>query len=491
MTKLYTAQVNGETASSSSSSSSSSEPPLKSTSQGKTLYEILNSTPDASRSDLKRNYINLVRQTHPDALISKEDDEIDDNSPEFQEIMQAWRTLSNPLERKRYDRKLRAEAFTTKVENAMGAFGKTAGPQFLNAFENVAIPFLRRSAATTVAGFTSIGEDLANYGTTTKDANATKDGGASTEESGLGGILSNALKSSQKARKAIDCLELMEKSRELKKRAEEEQTKAQDMRDEINTSMSKRVKLTLHTPDTKIDSLEALMILDGMNTVDEVKMKDIVRFRHTVSYEIKQLQQFEKDLQSSKKLNHSLEADMDRKTLALEQARANAKAAMQAEERARKALEDAINLVASTNHDVMQSTLSLETTDDKLRYNEMELERISKGMSKQQERVRVALRRKEEAIEEASGEKLYGDFKAEKIVDSAATIQALLKEERYLRAESARLDSVAERLLSRAEKLEKTAKEIEKEEDLAWEALEESVRVAKKAAESGYGKYSD
>ena len=70
----------------------------------------------------------------------------------------------------------------------------------------------------------------------------------------------------------------------------------------------------------------------------------------------------------------------------------------------------------------MKSTLSLETTYDKLRYNEIELERISKGMSKQQERVRVALRRKEEAIEEVSGDKLYGDFKAEKIEDSAATI---------------------------------------------------------------------
>lgn len=230
------------------------------------------------------------------------------------------------------------------------------------------------------------------------------------------------------------------------------------------------------------------MILDGMNTVDEVKMADIVRFRHTVSYEIEQLQKFEEDLNSSKKVNINLQRDMDRKTLALEQAKANAKAAAQAEERARKALEDAINLVASTNNDVMQSTLSLETTDDKLRYNEIELERISKGMTKQQERVRVALRRKEEAIDEASGEKLYGDFKAEKVDDSAATIEALLKEERYLRAESARLDAVAERLTSRAEKLENTAEKMEREENEAWEVLEESVRVAEKAAENGYGR---
>ena len=108
---------------------------------------------------------------------------------------------------------------------------------------------------------------------------------------------------------------------------QEEIKKSQDMKDELNTTMSKRVKLTLHTPDTKITSLEALMILDGMNTVDEVKMADIVRFRHTVSYEIEQLQKFEEDLNSSKKVNKNLQRDMDRKTLALEQAKANAKAA--------------------------------------------------------------------------------------------------------------------------------------------------------------------
>ena len=181
----------------------------------KTLYEILNSTPDATRADLKRNYIALVRQTHPDALLSNNnnnssniDDSSNNENPEFQEIMQAWKILSNPFDRKRYDRKLRAAAFTSQVENAVDAFGRSAGPQFLSAFENVAIPFMRKSAATTRAGFKSIGDDIANYGTSNS-------GG---KESGLGGIIANAVKSGQKAGKVVDCLELLEKSRELKKR---------------------------------------------------------------------------------------------------------------------------------------------------------------------------------------------------------------------------------------------------------------------------------
>ena len=260
------------------------------------------------------------------------------------------------------------------------------------------------------------------------------------------------------------------------------------MKDKLDDIMNERVKLTLHTPNAKLNSLEGLMILDGLNTLDEVKVTDVIRFRHTVSYEIEKLQEFESDLTSSQELNQNLKRDVGRKLSALEQAKANGRAAHQAEERARKALEDAKNLVASTNHDIQQSTLSLGITDDKLRYNELELERINAGITKQQERVRVALRRKEEAMQDASDEeKVYGDFKGESVEEKAEAIESLLKEERYLRAESARLENQSRRMASRAPKLEVTAEVMEKEEKIAWDALEESFRVAEKAAESEYG----
>jgi hypothetical protein len=255
------------------------------------------------------------------------------------------------------------------------------------------------------------------------------------------------------------------------------------MKEELDSIMNKRVRLSLHTPNTKLNSLEALMILDGMNTIDEVGMADIIRFRHTVSYEVEKLQEFESDLESSRELNRNLQRDKGRKMAALEQAKANAKAAEQAEERARKALEDAINLVASTTHDVTQSTLSLENTQDKLRYNDIELDKITTGMTKQQEKVRIALRRKEEAVQEAD-EKFRGDFKARRIEDSSETIQELAKEERYLRAESARLDAIAERLSSRARKLQINADILEKEENKAWETLEEEWKALEIAGEA-------
>jgi len=51
----------------------------------------------------------------------------------FDTIARAYRTLTTPLERKRYDRQLRAQAFTDDVEQAFDIFG-----------ERVVSPILRR-----------------------------------------------------------------------------------------------------------------------------------------------------------------------------------------------------------------------------------------------------------------------------------------------------------------------------------------------------------
>lgn len=172
----------------------------------KTLYQILNSPQNATRTELKNNYIALVRQTHPDAKIGVENYVRSDD--EFQTITQAWKTLSNPLERKRYDRMLRAKVFTKDFENAMDEIGKTAGPQFLNVFENVAIPFMRKGAATVTAGINAVSKDLKTYNEQDK-----KDQGR-----GINGILTNAYSATKKAGNAIDMLDMMEKSNELKKK---------------------------------------------------------------------------------------------------------------------------------------------------------------------------------------------------------------------------------------------------------------------------------
>ena len=58
---------------------------------------------------------------------------------------------------------------------------------------------------------------------------------------------------------------------------------------------------------------------------------------------------------------------------------------------------------------------------------------------------------------------------------------------RYLKAESARVHAKAESMERNAKKLLDRANELEEEEDKAYKALEEGLRVAKKAADTGYG----
>ena len=451
----------------------------------RTLYEILNSSPAASRIDIKRQYVKLVKLSHPDALGS---DSTADSEEQFQLITEAWKTLSNPLERKRYDRILRAQKFTNDVESLVGNVANTAGPQFMRAFENVAIPFLRRSAATTVAGFNAVSQDVKNYSSAKKqrqnaDINAKENTDASI---GMGAILSNAVVATQKAGKAIDIMELLEKSGELRKQAKIELKRSSKIRDELDEVMRKRVPLTLHTPNAKLSSLEAMIILDGFNTVDEVTVINALFSRKTVTYEIEQLQRIEEQIQETEERNQIIDTDLKRKTFSLEQAKANAAAALQAEERARKALEDAMVLVQSTKGDVMKSELSLNSLAEDQRNALVDMGRLGFNVDKQQEKLRLSLRRKERVLQDALG--IRGDFGQEMVETAEAEVKDLLKQEAFLRTESARVQATAERLESRSRKLIERASELEEEEEEAYKALEEGIRVAKRATEGGYGK---
>lgn len=72
-----------------------------------TLYEILGIAPTATKEELKRQYIVMAKLTHPDALISRQQSKNNvDTFPDFTEVADAYQILSNPMERKKYDRTL-------------------------------------------------------------------------------------------------------------------------------------------------------------------------------------------------------------------------------------------------------------------------------------------------------------------------------------------------------------------------------------------------
>lgn len=64
-------------------------------------YDILGLTPAASQDEVRRAYLRLARENHPD--LHPED--VPGYTRRFQEINEAYTNLHDPLERERFDRR--------------------------------------------------------------------------------------------------------------------------------------------------------------------------------------------------------------------------------------------------------------------------------------------------------------------------------------------------------------------------------------------------
>jgi hypothetical protein len=166
----------------------------------RTLYEILGASPTASRSELKQNYIRLARATHPDALIGVNVTGSDDLM-NFTQIAQAWKILSDEKERRKYDRSLVAEDFKKNVAKVATNVVESAAPRVKKAFDEYAMPFLRRTTVTTVATVSAAVDVLGNG-----------------EALDLGSAVVTGMKAAKAAGKVIDSIEYLEKSRILEER---------------------------------------------------------------------------------------------------------------------------------------------------------------------------------------------------------------------------------------------------------------------------------
>lgn len=175
-----------------------SDPPLEIKTK-KSLYEILRASPNATRTELKVQYLLMARETHPDARIGKSDSL--DTTVTFSEVSEAWKILSNPKYRRRYDRTLKAEEITEQIEKMADKMSKRAAPT-VKLLHSLAAPFLRRTAVTAVASFSAAADDLRKDGTNVNFGRAAKQG----------------IKAALAAGRIVKGMELWEKSQELEKR---------------------------------------------------------------------------------------------------------------------------------------------------------------------------------------------------------------------------------------------------------------------------------
>lgn len=92
-------------------------------------YEILGVGKDASQEEIKKKYRSLALKMHPDRLVGKSQSEKKEAEKKFQEITNAYETLSNEDSRKKYD--LESSGF-----GGFDGFGNSGSSPFEDIFDN-------------------------------------------------------------------------------------------------------------------------------------------------------------------------------------------------------------------------------------------------------------------------------------------------------------------------------------------------------------------
>lgn len=83
----------------------------------KNLYHVLGATADDAPEILKRKYIALAKKSHPDIFAR-------DSSIDFSEVAAAYKVLSDPVQRRKYDRQLMANNWTEIICYLLGGMAE-------------------------------------------------------------------------------------------------------------------------------------------------------------------------------------------------------------------------------------------------------------------------------------------------------------------------------------------------------------------------------
>ena len=350
--------------SSSSSSSRRRAKPQRIT--DKNLYNILGASPNMSRTEIKRLYITLAKQTHPDAIQTEDDSYVNVNN--FNEIAQAWEILSDAKTRRAYDRELAANEFKDDVVLRASELAKEYGPQARKFYDDIAIPLLRRTTATTLAGWSAVTEATSereqerkkkgekrerdtrandsykrsgvpsNYSpgmeqrTTVTDNTDESTSTAPLED--FGRAFKRVLDATTDATNQINSLELQEKSDELRSRADGIRSESMEVYEQLQQVKGERLRLTFQTSNVDFTSADATQFLEGFinqgSASDEVTlMQRVIPFRHHVQQDIEALGAAESEFDAKLQEKYSVDEEMLARQIDFENAEARVDRAIQ------------------------------------------------------------------------------------------------------------------------------------------------------------------
>jgi curved DNA-binding protein CbpA len=436
-----------------------------STSKKRTLYEILGAAPTATRAELKKQYVVLARQSHPDALISSSTTTTTTTTTaalDFSEIAAAWRILSDSIQRRRYDRSLQAERVSEEIVAWAGDVAEQAKPATdlsMTLLEKFAIPLFRRTTATTLASFQAAAQELSsssknkNNNSSSSNKNKNDDNFTSTWQT--------AMAAAMRAGQAVDKMELDEKAEELQQRAVREYQAAMDTKTELQAVMMKRLKLSLHTPNSGMTSAESLIVLEEFNqtVADDLTVLQRAFLRHTIVEEIVELQKTEGVFVEVQKVDSQAQDEYRNGVRERLVAGTALERAERQETEARRAYEEAQKRVMERRARLDSITRDVAAIEARVNKSSYELERKSVLVQSQSEKVRNALRQKEREVLKARGLDVNSAVPdlviKEEIEARLQLMNALRQEERLLSDRFSAMEVKAAKYFSRAKKLKK------------------------------------
>ena len=332
----------------------------------KNLYNILGASPNMSRTEIKRSYITLAKQTHPDAIQTTDNNEDDSyvNVNNFNEIAQAWEILSDSKTRRSYDRELAANEFKDDVVLRASELAKEYGPQARKFYDDIAIPLLRRTTATTLAGWsavtevTSEREQQRNNNAEKRERNTrandsykrsgvpsnyspgmeqrttvTDDTDESTSTAPLedfGRAFKRVLDATTDASNQINSLELQEKSDELRSRADGIRSESMEVYEQLQQVKGERLRLTFQTSNVDFTSADATQFLEGgLINQESTLMQRVIPFRHPIQQDIEALGAAELEFDAKLQEKYSVDEEMLARQIDLKNAEARVDRAIQ------------------------------------------------------------------------------------------------------------------------------------------------------------------
>ena len=191
--------------------------------------------------------------------------------------------------------------------------------------------------------------------------------------------------------------------------------------------------------------------------LEELSSEDAVSFvsrdmkKAAIEKEIQSLRntenQFTENLETYNKIDREWSVWLTKQ----EEAKKNLSEKRKEEIEARKAFDNAQQMVVKAKDDMVSASNTLRGVEQEVRKSAEEMDRVSTTLSKKQERVRNALRRKTELMK--------GGIHVEYITEQE--VMSLRRKEIQLMGESQQIATMVARLQSRADKLKKRAELLE------------------------------